>query len=186
MKTKEEIRKEFFNKRLGLNKGLKKDFDNKVFKNVSGFFDFKMRSRVGIYIPIKNEVDTAEIIGFLLGENLKVYIPKFLKGNKKYSFVEFGGYDKLKKGKFNTSEPLGESGNDTANFDFIFVPGIAFSRDGFRLGYGSGIYDDLLKTSKTIKVGLAYEFQLLDKLPSEAHDIRMDFVVTEKSCYEAT
>ncbi|MBI3341770.1 5-formyltetrahydrofolate cyclo-ligase, partial [Candidatus Curtissbacteria bacterium] len=68
--------------------------------------------------------------------------------------------------------------------DVVAVPSLAFDIHGYRLGYGKGVYDQLLNGSKTIRVGLAYDFQIMDKLPNEPHDLRMNFVVTEKKVYK--
>ena len=62
----------------------------------------------------------------------------------------------------------------------IVVPGVAFDRQGNRMGRGRGFYDRLLKTTpNAIKVGVAYDFQLLDKIPIEEFDVPMDYVMSE-------
>ena len=70
--------------------------------------------------------------------------------------------------------------------NLFLVPGCAFTRDGLRMGYGGGYYDRYLQMYKeAVTVGYAFEEQLFDAIPSEAHDRRLDFVVTQKDCYEA-
>jgi 5-formyltetrahydrofolate cyclo-ligase len=64
--------------------------------------------------------------------------------------------------------------------ELIVVPGVAFDPTGNRMGRGRGFYDRLLKsTPNAMKVGVAYDFQLLDKIPVEPHDVPMDSVITE-------
>ena len=66
----------------------------------------------------------------------------------------------------------------------ILVPGAAFSRNGKRLGRGGGFYDRFLKREpKHKKIAAAYEYQMMETLPSEVHDVPVDMVVTEKECY---
>ncbi|MDR3253687.1 MAG: 5-formyltetrahydrofolate cyclo-ligase, partial [Endomicrobium sp.] len=67
------------------------------------------------------------------------------------------------------------------NIDLIFVPGLAFDVLGYRMGYGKGYYDRWLKNLPSEKiVGLAYDFQIADKLPSEKYDIPVGLIITEK------
>ena len=70
------------------------------------------------------------------------------------------------------------------NIDLIFVAGLAFDREGYRIGYGVGYYDKFLKkVPKALKIGLAFDFQIVDKLPREAHDFPVDMIVTDKDHY---
>lgn len=68
--------------------------------------------------------------------------------------------------------------------DLYIVPGVAFDRNGNRLGRGGGYYDRLLKNKKNIKIGLAYEIQMVAQVPHSSYDIPMDMVVTEAKTYE--
>ena len=66
--------------------------------------------------------------------------------------------------------------------DLVIVPGIAFDKKGHRIGYGYGYYDRFLKTikKKAVKIGLAFDFQLIESIPEEEHDVPMNIVVTDK------
>ena len=59
------------------------------------------------------------------------------------------------------------------------MPGIAFDKSGHRLGYGKGIYDQLLTDFSGVKIGLAYDFQIVDKAPHEQHDLKIDLLISE-------
>ena len=61
----------------------------------------------------------------------------------------------------------------------IVVPAVAYDRRGNRLGRGKGFYDRLLNTTKATKVGVGYQFQLIDEIPVEEHDVSMDIVITQ-------
>jgi len=63
--------------------------------------------------------------------------------------------------------------------DVILVPGVAFSPGKVRLGYGGGFYDRFLAASDALKIGVAFSCQVLPELPAEAHDVRMDAIITE-------
>ena len=68
--------------------------------------------------------------------------------------------------------------------DIVIVPGLGFTKDGKRLGRGKGFYDRYLENSSVVKVGLAFEMQIEDDIPTDNHDVLMDFVVTDKDIYK--
>ena len=67
--------------------------------------------------------------------------------------------------------------------DVSIIPGVAFDKKGVRLGYGKGVFDRLLAKSQAFKIGLAYDFQIVDELPREKHDLVMDIVESEKKVF---
>lgn len=82
--------------------------------------------------------------------------------------------------QFGIGEPTGPEWKDLGAVELIVVPGVAFDSEGNRMGRGRGFYDRLLKsTPRAAKVGVAYDFQLLDHIATEPHDVRMDRVITE-------
>ncbi|MCR5589083.1 MAG: 5-formyltetrahydrofolate cyclo-ligase [Bacteroidales bacterium] len=82
--------------------------------------------------------------------------------------------------QFGIGEPSGEEWTDLDAVELIVVPGVAFDRQNNRMGRGRGFYDRLLKsTPNAVKVGVAYDFQILDSIPVEPHDVKMDRVITE-------
>ncbi len=97
-------------------------------------------------------------------------------------FVRVDSRADLAHGAFGVMEPSGRDLVAPAQLDLVVVPGVAFDRSGYRLGYGKGFYDRALHdtTAKTVHVGLSYEFQLVGALPAEKHDIGMDLIVTEE------
>ena len=69
---------------------------------------------------------------------------------------------------------------DPSEIELIIVPAVAFDRNGNRLGRGKGFYDRLLQTTSATKIGVGYDFQLIEEIPAEPHDIPMDMVITQK------
>ena len=91
--------------------------------------------------------------------------------------VEFGKDTTFAIGDFNILEPQNEP--YTGNFDLIVVPGVAFDRQGNRIGRGKGYYDRFLCQHLDVKrIGICFDFQLVDEVPAEPFDIRMDEVIT--------
>ncbi|MCR5444629.1 MAG: 5-formyltetrahydrofolate cyclo-ligase [Bacteroidales bacterium] len=87
--------------------------------------------------------------------------------------------------QFGIGEPTGPEWTALDRVELIIVPGVAFDRQGNRMGRGRGFYDRLLKsTPNAVKIGVAYDFQILDTIPVEPHDVRMNLVIAE--CMNAT
>ena len=88
---------------------------------------------------------------------------------------------RLELGSFHIEEPTGDDCADVDDIELMIIPAVAFDRKGNRLGRGKGFYDRLLATTKATKIGVGYEFQLFDSIPSEPHDVAMDMVITQKT-----
>lgn len=87
--------------------------------------------------------------------------------------------DSVKVGAFGIIEPEGEE-IDSKIIDFIIVPGVAFDKNLNRLGRGKGYYDRLLSESNAFFAGIGYSIQVLDNIPVEEHDIKMNCIITER------
>lgn len=94
---------------------------------------------------------------------------------------QYTGPESLREGpQFGIPEPVGVEFTALDNISLIIVPGVAFDRQNNRMGRGRGFYDRLLKsTTKAYKVGVAFRFQLFDKIPVEPFDVPMNQVVSE-------
>ena len=84
-------------------------------------------------------------------------------------------------GAFRIEEPDGDNTVDISDIDLIIVPGVAYDRDGNRVGRGKGYYDRLLRRSTATTIGVCYDFQLFDEIDAEEHDIPVHFVVTDRA-----
>ena len=92
----------------------------------------------------------------------------------------YTGPEDLNPGAYGIEEPTGELFTDYADIDFIAVPGVAFDRNGNRLGRGKGYYDRLLpRIPSAHKAGICFPFQLVEEVPAEPFDIRMDEIITQ-------
>lgn len=151
-----------------------------IFQKILTLSETRDKKRFGAYLATKNEVDTKFLIDKLVSQKKEVYLPRFNEGEKAYFFVKFSGWNELETGYFGILQPKNSKKADVQKLDVIFIPGVAFDRSGIRLGWGTGTYDQLLRGSKAIKIGLVYDFQIADSLPREDHDIKVDLIVTEK------
>lgn len=142
--------------------------------------EFGHLNSFAIYCEIDNEVRTSELIKTLILNKKSVYLPVYRK-----DFIGFGlcnNLDKVVTKKNGFREPVEIS--QLTDVDVMIVPALAFDKEGFRIGYGAGFYDRVLKKIKTkYRVGFAYEFQIIDKIPSDYYDEPVDVVITEKNTY---
>lgn len=90
----------------------------------------------------------------------------------------YEGRDELKEGAFHIDEPTGAIFTHYDDIDLVIVPGVAFDKEGNRLGRGKGYYDRLLPRIKARKIGICFPFQKVDKVPVEPYDIKMNAIIT--------
>ena len=130
---------------------------------------------IGFYIPKGNEADTFPMVEAALRAKKTVAAPVT---DHKITFYPFTSVTELAPGKFGIQEPAQNS--KPATPDLVIVPGVAFGLCMHRLGYGKGYYDAYLAKSFAYRIGICYDFQVAEKLPSHGDDQRMDEIVTEK------
>lgn len=82
-------------------------------------------------------------------------------------------------GRFKVMEPNSNEKMPKDAIEIMFIPGIAFSHKGYRLGFGAGYYDRYLVDYPNIKVGVCYDFQFVEELPTDLYDIPVDVIITE-------
>ena len=135
---------------------------------------------VAVYLASPDEIDLSDFIREMLGRGVKVASPRW--NGETYELARLKGLDEggLRRGPMNILEPAEAEIVMPRDVSVWIVPGLAFTKDGKRLGYGGGWYDRLLAASagNALKIGVAYEFQLVDDLPSEQHDILIGRVVS--------
>ncbi|MCK5846840.1 MAG: 5-formyltetrahydrofolate cyclo-ligase [Bacteroidales bacterium] len=106
-----------------------------------------------------------------------IYLPT-VKGND-LEFRLFTKIDDLKKGsKFGIYEPIGPKLTNYKQIDFAIIPGIAFDNQNNRLGRGKAFYDRILNNIDAIKVGICFDFQIINTVPIESTDIKMDIIIS--------
>ena len=141
---------------------------------------------VALYIAVRGEIDTEPLLRAAWDSGKQVLLPLCSRnGNAHMRFVPCSGPDRLAPGAYGIPEPVcAESVSaDCGEPDVIIVPGLAFDRKGVRLGQGGGFYDRYFarpETAGALRIGLAYAFQMVEKLPREPWDLPVDGVCTEQ------
>lgn len=152
----------------------------KIQQRLAATSEFRHAGSVALYSPIHGEVFTEGLFDVCRQEGRTLAYPR-VRGEQ-LDFVQVEQRHELAPGGFGVLEPTGSLPVLPSALDLIVVPGVAFDGSGFRLGYGKGFYDRALhaKSSTAVLVGVCFELQLVDVLPAESHDIRMNMVVTEE------
>jgi 5-formyltetrahydrofolate cyclo-ligase len=143
--------------------------------------EFETAKVVGTYYALGSEVTTELIIkrAKILGK--KIALPRVEED--KITFYELSSMKSLIRSRFGILEP--SPYEQMSDIDILIVPGIAFDKKGNRLGYGMGFYDRLLSCKRTFSIGLAYSFQLLENLPHDKYDKRLDAIASEDGIHYA-
>lgn len=141
---------------------------------ISGIF--QDAKNILIYNSMEDEVRTSEFINKWKAQ--KTFFLPVVVGDD-IVFREFSSTSQLKESSFGIMEPTGDDFADYKKIDLIIVPGVAFDRNKNRLGRGKGYYDRFLKKVNAPKMGICFDFQLLDRIPAESNDIKMDYVISE-------
>ena len=136
---------------------------------------------IGGYIPINYEYDCLNLLKFLESKNYTICLP-VIKKNFQMDFYKYSFEDPFIVNKLGIPEPFRSSKKMIP--DLIFVPLVGYDRDLNRLGYGGGFYDRYfeknLNSNKIFKIGLAFSFQKIKKLPVNKFDKKLDRIITEK------
>lgn len=178
-KEKQKIRMEILQKLHNQSPKERREKSEIIRKKVLLLTQFQKASRIAFYASKEEEVDTWEIMREVLIDK-KIVLPSVASGKLVFSYVP--NLDGLKKGIYGIYEP--KDPLDVAkldDLDLIIVPGVAFDLLNNRLGRGIGYYDQLLKKASSVfKLGLGFDFQLVERLPVNNNDVAMDKIITNK------
>ena len=161
-----------------------------ISKHIANLNAYRTANTVLAYMSFGAEFCTEEWVKQALREDKCVLLPKVNRATKELDIYRVTNLQHdLAPGQWNIREPLVERCariNTLKEVDFILLPGIAFGRDGARLGYGGGFYDKLLARMKDANQGCrpalvagAFAIQLVEDIPQEATDHKVEWVVTE-------
>jgi 5-formyltetrahydrofolate cyclo-ligase len=140
---------------------------------------FSTRSLL-LYVALSSEVETRPILEEAWKRGKKVYLPRMDPSKKKMWAIETKDLEKLRAGAYGILEPAFElhcvgKPND---LELVIVPGLGFDREGGRLGRGEGYFDRFLEEAKaSYKIGLAFECQMVERVPREANDMILDEIL---------
>lgn len=181
--SKDQIRQEILRIRNSLSENEIVSNSNIISRKVISTKEFKKSPSIGIYYPIGSEVKTFEIIKYSLATKKTIGLPRIIDSNRIVFFkIMENSFDDIKitKGKYGILENS-MSDSIIEEMDLLIIPGIAFDLQGNRIGYGKGYYDRFLSKRKAnYIIGLAFENQIINKIPKTGYDIPVNILFTEK------
>lgn len=181
---KKEIRAEIRHRKAGFSLVERAELSREVTDRLQQEPQWQQARTVLLYHSLPDEVGTHELIRQAAAAGKRVLLPVVV-GND-LELREYQGEGRLEEGAFHIQEPTGPAITDLSVIDLAVIPGVAFTPDGRRLGRGRGYYDRLLArlTSQASHarvpylIGICWPFQLVEDIPTEAHDIPMHRVIT--------
>ena len=177
---KNEIRKAYKAKRSSIDKAEVLEKSKKVCKHFLESELYKNSEVLMLYMPLGNETDTTDIINKAFADGKRVAFPVTDEESGEITPCYATAETVFEKGAFSVREPKVLDIAEVCDINVVIVPGIAFDKNGSRIGFGKGCYDRLLKNTDAVKVGFCYDLQLCEKIPIYEHDIKMDYIITEK------
>ncbi len=147
----------------------------RVFNRLEKTAAFLMADKILMYHSLPDELSTHVFLK-KWGTRKSFFLPRVNGVN-----LDILPYNesRLELGSFHIEEPTGNNCVNPAEIEVIIVPAVAYDRNGNRLGRGKGFYDRLLSNTNAVKIGVGYDFQLFESLPTESHDIPVDIIITE-------
>ena len=168
----------------------KEPLSEKICEQFVAQSEFAGAGTVMVYIDVRTEVRTRQHLPKLLEGDKRIVVPYCVDGELELFLLE--NMDELAIGMYKILEPKPELRDaagkriDVKELDLIMVPGVAFDPRGARMGHGFGYYDKLLEHARadTPLVALAFECQMFPEIPTQAHDVFMDKIITEQKIYQ--
>ena len=172
------LRKEMKERLKGLSEGRKRELDEALFWRLFSLPEFSSPCTVYAYASLSWEPDTWEILKALLSRGFRLALPRVEGREMRFYFVP--DLKELSQSSMKIWEPKADAVPADDPEALVLVPGMAFSRDGARLGKGGGFYDRFLSAEPNHKtIALAYGFQLMEQIPTGVYDRPVDQIVTE-------
>lgn len=175
--NKQEIRHQMRQFNLGLSPEVRQETSARLFGHIEQLAAFASAHTVALFASLPDEPDTAESLA-RWSRSKRVVVPR-VEGD----IMQFYDYDPaaMECGAFGIAEPQASVPCDPSDIDLIVVPGTAFTAAGDRMGRGRGYYDKYLSLEgfHAYKAGVCYRHQVIEELPSEPHDVRMNCLICE-------
>ncbi len=184
---KKEIREAILQEKVKFSKTVVREKSLAIFNILKEKDFYKNADNIMVYITLENEneVSTEPIIDDLMNRGKRVFVPLTVHKTKELIVSELKDLDNdLEVGNFGVMEPKKETTRpvEPSVLDLVIVPGVAFDKKGYRVGHGAGYYDRFLPrlSKKTVTVSIAFDMQMIDKVPADCHDIPVEYIITEK------
>lgn len=181
--NKKEIRKKIIDVRNNINSAEKILKDSMITEKLISSRFYKSSNTIFAFVNFGSEVDTRKFIEQSIKDNKIICVPKVISKEKGMELFVIESLEDLEPGFYGIMEPKKNCPSiDKSKLDFVLMPGVAFDRRGGRIGYGAGFYDRFLTdlNPSVPRIAIAYQLQIIDEVPMEESDIRIDGIITEE------
>lgn len=179
MFSKENIRQSLLKQRMNLTENEVNKASKECLHRLMSLAEYQDCNILLLYAPIRNEVDTFPLIEDALSKNKVVGLPVTEDEGEMYFYSVFDLSD-LKPGKFGILEPPTDILVEPTKDTLMLLPAVAYDTRKNRIGYGGGYYDRYLARYEDFcKIGLAYDFQIMDGFEVDEHDQRVNYIITQ-------
>jgi 5-formyltetrahydrofolate cyclo-ligase len=184
MMDKARLRKEILQKRDTLTLQERKDKSARIMERLLSLPEYDAARSLFIYADFRSEVMTRDLMAHALKHGKRVLASRTLVSEKRLALTDILDPERdLVPGYMGIPEPRDGIFRDIpcAEVDLVLTPGLGFDEKGNRLGYGAGYYDRLFESMRenAVRIGLAFEVQIVPEIPSENHDVKIPIIVTE-------
>lgn len=181
--TKDQIRERMRHERRTLSSEFLTVSGTEISNRILDCGSIRQATTVMLFLPSFNEPQIDEVFARLWDISIKTAVPVSDTDNFTITPYLIDDLNYVRKGAYGIREPIKTHAIAIADIDTAVIPGVAFSKNGDRLGFGKGYYDRFLAEFRGVKHGVCYDFQVLDTLPAAPHDVKMDTIITEKRIY---
>lgn len=181
---KKTLRREVLTKRSLLTEKNIIDYSDVITNTLYKMDDYKNAKRIMIFVSNGSEVNTHPLINQAITEGKSVVVPITVPETRGLLVSDVFNFSELEVGSHNIQVPKEEFLRlvEPRTIDLVLVPGVAFAKNGYRVGYGGGYYDRfLVKLDNSIpKIAIGFDLQIVDEVPTDHFDIPVDLIITEK------
>ncbi len=187
--TKQEIRENVLTLRRDIALEKRHLFDQLIFERAHKHKVFQRARTVHVFRSTREEIETMPFIEYAWAIGKTVVVPRIDATTSCLEHVVIDRRTHWTPGQFGIMEPTRDgsevliAATELSSTDAVIVPIVAFDRECHRIGYGKGYYDGFLATTPAVKIGIAYECQRVQMIPTEPHDVRLDAIATEERWY---
>ncbi len=191
MGIKEDLREKYFDIRQNLSDEYLEEKSKLITDKLDKYVKEKQFNNIMIFVSFRNEINTHPLIKkWLKDKDKNIFVPYIDNNLDKMKISKIKDFHQdLSPGVFDILEPIEElQKDDSANYlDLIVVPGLIFSKQGYRIGYGGGYYDMFLNETEpeVKKVGIVFSRFIVNELPVDDHDLPVDLIITEEDIIKA-
>lgn len=178
--TKLDLKRRLRAERIQMSERAVREKSLRIYRRLIDMPAYQLARRLACYVSIENEVDTITVIQKAIGSGKQVGVP-VTREDGDMDFQAILGLSDLRPVQYGLREPVPNPKQVLLphTIDLVLIPGIAFDRHGHRIGSGGGYYDRFLTRTDAVRIGLSYGFQIIDRVPAEPHDVKMDWIITE-------